>query len=51
VRQDRGGLVIRLTRFTITTSSTANGRAAITEGTVVGLRAAPDDVHVLHPSS
>jgi molybdate transport system ATP-binding protein len=51
VRQDRGGLVIRLTRLTITTSTTANGAAAIIEGTVVGLRAASHHVHIFHPGS
>jgi hypothetical protein len=51
VRNDRGGLVIRLTRFTITTPTTARERAAITEGTLVGLRAAPRYVRVLDLAS
>jgi molybdate transport system ATP-binding protein len=47
VRRDRGGLTIRLRRFTIQAPSNDNGHLAIKEGSVVGLRAAPQDVHVL----
>ncbi len=45
VRQDRGGVSIRLTRFTITTSSIASGWP-VAEGTLVGVRAVPHDVRV-----
>jgi len=47
VSDDRGGLSVRLTRFIVTAPRIANGRAAITEGTLVGLRVAPRDVRVL----
>jgi hypothetical protein len=40
-------LSVRLTRFIVTAPRIANGRAAITEGTLVGLRVAPRDVRVL----
>ncbi len=46
VRRDRGGLLIRLTRFTVQTPP-ENGYPAIAEGSTVGLRAAPGDVRVL----
>jgi ABC-type sulfate/molybdate transport systems ATPase subunit len=49
IRQDRGGLVIRLTRFTIRTGSERNGRPVVSEGQTVGLRAAPASVRVLRP--
>jgi molybdate transport system ATP-binding protein len=49
VRHDRGGLVIRLTRFTIQTRSHAYGRPSIEEGSLVGLRVKPTDVRVLDP--
>jgi hypothetical protein len=49
VRRDRGGLMIRLTRFTIQAPGGDNGHTQITEGSIVGLRAAPNDVHVLQP--
>jgi ABC-type sulfate/molybdate transport systems ATPase subunit len=42
---ERGGLVIRLARFTVHARS--NGSAPIAEGSVVGLRAAPENVRVL----
>ncbi len=47
VRHNRGGLVIRLTRFTIQTQPDNNHRPAITEGSTVGLRARPTNVRVL----
>ncbi len=47
VRHDHGGLLIRLTRFTIQTQSHENGQPAIEEGSTVGLRAAPSNVRVL----
>jgi molybdate transport system ATP-binding protein len=46
VRQDRGGLLIRLTRFTVQLPHTPGELAPVAEGTVVGLRAAPDAVRV-----
>lgn len=51
VRRDRGAVTIRLTRLTIQAPSGDNGRAPVTEGSIVGLRAAPHDVHVLLPAS
>jgi molybdate transport system ATP-binding protein len=45
VRLDRGALVVRLSRFTV--HAPLNGRAPIAEGSVVGLRAAPEDVRLL----
>ncbi len=47
VRQDRGQLTIRLSRFTIQTPTSGNGHAPVSEGSIVGLRAAPQDVRVL----
>ena len=48
VRHERGGLTIKLTRFTIQARSSDNGNAPVREGSIVGLQAAPRDVHVLH---
>jgi ABC-type glutathione transport system ATPase component len=47
VRHDRGGLVIRLTRFAIQIPPLRDGHLVIAEGSTVGLRAAPSDVRVL----
>jgi molybdate transport system ATP-binding protein len=47
VRQDRGQLTIKLSRFSIQAPATANRRPPIVEGSLVGLRAAPQHVHVL----
>lgn len=47
VRANRGGLLIRLARFTIQTQPHSNGQPAIVEGSTVGLKAAPSDVRVL----
>jgi ABC-type sulfate/molybdate transport systems ATPase subunit len=47
VHQARGGLVIRLTRFTVNAPSSVNGRAAVEPGALVGLRADPADVRLL----
>jgi molybdate transport system ATP-binding protein len=47
VRHDRGALTIRLARFTIQASPTDNGQPPVTEGSIVGLQAAPKNVHVL----
>jgi ABC-type sulfate/molybdate transport systems ATPase subunit len=51
VRHDRGALVIRLTRLTIQTSPDGNGHLALSEGSIVGVRASPDDVHVFHTAT
>jgi molybdate transport system ATP-binding protein len=51
VRQDRGGLTIRLTRFTVDVPSGDNGHAAVTVGSIVGLRAPPEAVCVLPAGS
>jgi ABC-type sulfate/molybdate transport systems ATPase subunit len=47
VHSDRGGLVVRLTRFTVRVPASANGRAPVAPGSTVGLRADPRDVRVL----
>ncbi|HZO77578.1 MAG TPA: ABC transporter ATP-binding protein [Solirubrobacteraceae bacterium] len=47
VRDDRGRLLVRLTRFSVQTNADSNGRPAIAEGQHVGLQAAPEDVRVL----
>jgi molybdate transport system ATP-binding protein len=44
VRADRGGLLIRLTRFTVQSQHVQNG---IADGQAVGLRVAPRDVRVI----
>lgn len=49
MRHDRGGLLIRLTRFTLQTQPHKDGQPTIAEGSTVGLRAAPADVRVLPP--
>jgi molybdate transport system ATP-binding protein len=46
VRHERGGLTIRLTRFTVQAPAGAGGRVPATEGAIVGLYAAPADVYV-----
>ena len=45
VREDRGGFVVRLSRFTAHVP--LNGRAPLSEGSVVGVRAAPERVRLL----
>ncbi len=47
VRQDRGTLVVRLTRLTVHIPVRPNGQAAVAENAIVGLRADPHDVYVL----
>jgi molybdate transport system ATP-binding protein len=47
LRADHGRLLVRLTRFSVQVGAQANGRPAIAEGQVVGLRAAPEDVRVM----
>jgi molybdate transport system ATP-binding protein len=44
VRQDRGGLVVRLTRLTVQVRSPP--RLPIVEGAILGVHAAPDEVRV-----
>jgi molybdate transport system ATP-binding protein len=51
VRPHRGGMLVRLTRFTVHLAPTENGNPAIAEGATVGLRVAPDDVRVLVPQA
>jgi molybdate transport system ATP-binding protein len=51
VHHDRGALTIRVSRFTIHTPASDNGHPPVTEGTIVGIRADPQDVHVLHPAT
>jgi molybdate transport system ATP-binding protein len=50
VHHDRGALTIRLSRFTIQAPPSDNGHPPISEGAIVGVRADPQDVHVLHPA-
>lgn len=47
LHHDSGALTIRLTRFIVRTALSSNGHAPVSEGSIVGLRAAPSDVHVL----
>ncbi len=47
VRHDGGGLLIRLTRFTIQTAPHGNAQPGIAEGSTVGLQATPANVRVL----
>ncbi len=47
VRDEGGRMTIRLARFTIQAPSSKNGHAPVAEGSIVGLRAAPQDVHLL----
>ncbi len=47
VHRDRGGLVVRLTRFTARVPGAANGRVELAPGARVGLRADPRDVRLL----
>jgi molybdate transport system ATP-binding protein len=47
VRQDRGVLVIRLTRLTVHVPAGPNGTATVPKNAVVGVRASPHDVCVL----
>ncbi|HEY8625683.1 MAG TPA: ATP-binding cassette domain-containing protein [Solirubrobacteraceae bacterium] len=48
VRDDRGARVVRLTRLTIRTPPSVNGRPPVSEGSTVGLRVSPHDVHLFH---
>ncbi len=48
VRQDRGVLLIRLTRLTVRAQSPDIDGPAIGAGVTVGLRAAPSDIRILH---
>jgi molybdate transport system ATP-binding protein len=47
VRDDRGRLTIRLSRFTVQAPPSENGHIQVTEGSIVGLRADPRDVQLL----
>jgi molybdate transport system ATP-binding protein len=47
VRDDRGRWLVRLTRFSVQVPLEGNGRPAIAEGQLVGLRAAPGDVRLI----
>jgi ABC-type sulfate/molybdate transport systems ATPase subunit len=47
VRDDRGRLLVRLTRFVVQIRPDTNGEPAVAEGQQVGLRAAPDHVRVI----
>jgi molybdate transport system ATP-binding protein len=49
VRPHRGGLLVRLTRFTVQVALADSGEPALAEGATVGLRVAPADVRVLVP--
>ena len=51
VHNDRGALTIRLSRFTIQTPASDNLHPPVTQGTIVGIRARPEDVHVLHAAT
>jgi ABC-type sulfate/molybdate transport systems ATPase subunit len=51
VHHDGGGLVVKLTRFTVRLPAGANGRPVLEPGAMVGLRADPDDVRVLRGAS
>jgi molybdate transport system ATP-binding protein len=48
IRQDRGALVIRLTRLTLLAEPSKNGHRSLEPGATVGLRAAPGKVRVFH---
>jgi molybdate transport system ATP-binding protein len=47
VRQDRGQLTIKLSRLTIQAPAGENGQSPVSEGSIVGVCAAPRDVRVL----
>jgi ABC-type Fe3+/spermidine/putrescine transport system ATPase subunit len=47
VRRDRGGVAIRLARFTVHASLREYVPATVSPGSTVGLQAAPDKVHVV----
>jgi molybdate transport system ATP-binding protein len=51
VRQERGVLVVRLSRFTVHTKPEPDGRVAVSEGQTVGLRAAPANVRIVESGS
>jgi hypothetical protein len=50
VTHDRGGLRIRLMRFTVEVRSGDNGHPPVTEGSIVGLRVSPQHVHIVPAS-
>jgi ABC-type sulfate/molybdate transport systems ATPase subunit len=47
VHPDRDALIVRMTRLTVRLPATANGGAPVSEGALVGLRVAPEDVRIL----
>ena len=47
VRPERGALIVRLARLTVRIADRDTGDGRPKEGTLVGLRVAPEDVHVL----
>ncbi len=47
IRQDRGGVLVRLTRFTIQHRPQGFGQPSIVEGQAIGLRVAPVNVRIL----
>ena len=51
VHRDEGTVKIRLARLTIHAPASDNGSIQLTEGTLVGVRAAASDVHVLAAST
>jgi molybdate transport system ATP-binding protein len=46
VHQERGGRVLRCTRFRVDLGDGRNGHVPVEPGTLIGLRVAPEDVHV-----
>jgi molybdate transport system ATP-binding protein len=50
VRQDRGTLIVRLTRLAVEAPMSSQGSVPLMEGAVVGIRAAPGEIHVLDSS-
>ena len=51
VHHERGSVTVRLTRFTLQTPVSHNGHPPLTEGALVGLRAARQNVNVLPPAT
>jgi molybdate transport system ATP-binding protein len=47
VHEDRGRLLVRLTRFTVQAEPSGNGGPPVVQGQAIGLRAAPHDVRVI----
>ena len=51
VHHERGSVRVRLTRFTLQTPVSQNGHPPLTEGALVGLRAARHNVNLLPPAT